>query len=91
MLELNTFGHAVCALLIYLLWWEKPFDVDYPTMIEDPFLWDVYARNWMTDHRSPIIDQYCHELTAYLSRDEVFQTLSQVGLSHSLPSSGSFE
>lgn len=24
LLELNTFGHAVCALLIYLLWWEKP-------------------------------------------------------------------
>ncbi|KAI4220082.1 MAG: hypothetical protein LQ349_008175, partial [Xanthoria aureola] len=32
LLELNTFGHAVCALFIYLLWWEKPFEVDIPTI-----------------------------------------------------------
>lgn len=33
LLELNTFGHAVCALLIYVLWWDKPFEVDYPTVL----------------------------------------------------------
>lgn len=25
LLELNTFGHCICAVLIYLLWSEKPF------------------------------------------------------------------
>ncbi|MCJ1477821.1 hypothetical protein MMC13_006494 [Lambiella insularis] len=24
LLELNTFAHALCALLVYLLWWSKP-------------------------------------------------------------------
>lgn len=24
--ELNTLGHALCALLIYCLWWNKPLD-----------------------------------------------------------------
>jgi hypothetical protein len=34
LLELNTFGHAVCALFIYLLWWDKPLDVEEPTLIQ---------------------------------------------------------
>jgi hypothetical protein len=25
--ELNTVAHSICALLVYLLWWEKPLDV----------------------------------------------------------------
>ncbi len=34
LLELNTIGHALCALLIYALWWDKPFDVEQPTVIK---------------------------------------------------------
>ncbi|KAL9623894.1 MAG: hypothetical protein Q9160_001886 [Pyrenula sp. 1 TL-2023] len=33
LLELNTAAHALCALLIYCLWWSKPLDIDEPTMI----------------------------------------------------------
>ena len=33
LLELNTFAHALCTLLIYLLWWNKPLDVEEPTTI----------------------------------------------------------
>ncbi|KAK3348963.1 hypothetical protein B0T25DRAFT_481303 [Lasiosphaeria hispida] len=33
LLELNTFAHAVCALIAYLLWWRKPLDVEEPTLI----------------------------------------------------------
>lgn len=32
-LELNTFAHALCTLLIYLLWWDKPLDITEPTII----------------------------------------------------------
>lgn len=35
LLELNTIAHAVCALLIYGLWWDKPLDIEEPTMIND--------------------------------------------------------
>lgn len=33
LLELNTFGHAVCALAIYLAWWRKPLDVEEPEQL----------------------------------------------------------
>lgn len=34
LLELNTFAHAICALLVYVLWWDKPLDVSEPTVID---------------------------------------------------------
>ena len=34
LLELNTFAHAICALLVYLLWWDKPLDVHEPIIID---------------------------------------------------------
>ncbi|KAK4451964.1 hypothetical protein QBC34DRAFT_377934 [Podospora aff. communis PSN243] len=33
-LELNTFSHALCALVAYCLWWQKPLDIEEPTRIE---------------------------------------------------------
>jgi hypothetical protein len=32
-LELNTFAHALCTLLLYCFWWDKPLDVSEPTFI----------------------------------------------------------
>ncbi|KAL8980024.1 MAG: hypothetical protein Q9205_004780 [Flavoplaca limonia] len=34
LLELHTVAHAVCALLVYILWWSKPLDVQEPTVID---------------------------------------------------------
>jgi hypothetical protein len=33
LLELNTFGHAICTLVTYFLWWRKPLDVQEPEPI----------------------------------------------------------
>ncbi|KAF2797184.1 hypothetical protein K505DRAFT_236065, partial [Melanomma pulvis-pyrius CBS 109.77] len=33
LLELNTLAHSLCALIIYLLWWDKPLDIEEPTVI----------------------------------------------------------
>ena len=33
LLELNTFGHAVCTLFIYFMWWNKPLDIQEPEQI----------------------------------------------------------
>ncbi|SPO07084.1 uncharacterized protein DNG_09778 [Cephalotrichum gorgonifer] len=33
LLELNTFGHAICTLLVYCLWWSKPLDIAEPEII----------------------------------------------------------
>ncbi|KID90379.1 hypothetical protein MAJ_10957, partial [Metarhizium majus ARSEF 297] len=35
LLELYTFAHALCALIIYGLWWRKPLDIEKPTLIDD--------------------------------------------------------
>lgn len=36
LLELNTFVHTLFALITYMLWWKKPFNVDVPTTIPKP-------------------------------------------------------
>jgi uncharacterized membrane protein len=33
LLELNTLAHALCMLLIYWLWWDKPLNIEEPVTI----------------------------------------------------------
>lgn len=33
LLELNTFAHCVSTLLIYIFWWDKPYDVEVHTYV----------------------------------------------------------
>lgn len=35
-LELATMGFVGCALLMYILWWDKPFDVEHSVIINCP-------------------------------------------------------
>jgi hypothetical protein len=34
LLELSTFAHTLCRLLIYNFWWHKPLDIEEPTHIK---------------------------------------------------------
>jgi hypothetical protein len=34
LLELNTFVHAICALLSYIFWWHKPLDISESTILQ---------------------------------------------------------
>jgi hypothetical protein len=43
LLELNTFAHALCTLIIYLLWWDKPLDVEEPALIEGAEMHEICA------------------------------------------------
>ncbi len=52
LLELNTFGHSLCTLLIYLLWWYKPLNVDEPTLIRGDKIQPLFAYMWMTSRTS---------------------------------------
>ncbi|KAL9019840.1 MAG: hypothetical protein Q9185_002889 [Variospora sp. 1 TL-2023] len=52
LLELNTFAHALCTLVIYILWWHKPLDIDEPTLLTDPRLFPLAAYMWMTSRVS---------------------------------------
>ncbi|KAL8849147.1 MAG: hypothetical protein Q9221_005870 [Calogaya cf. arnoldii] len=56
LLELNTVAHALCTLVIYLLWWHKPLDVEEPTLITDPKFGPILAYMWMCSRVAA--DQY---------------------------------
>lgn len=57
LLELNTFAHALCALVIFMIWWNKPLDV------EEPFLIDVQG-----DREAELCAYFCNELWEPLFR-----------------------
>ncbi|KAI4253668.1 MAG: hypothetical protein LQ352_003556 [Teloschistes flavicans] len=52
LLELNTVGHALCALVIYLSWWDKPLDIGEPTLISDSKYHPILAYMWMSSRLS---------------------------------------
>jgi hypothetical protein len=43
LLELNTLAHAFFALLAFLFWWNKPFDIDEPTLLRGERAYGIYA------------------------------------------------
>ena len=47
LLELNAFAHACCTLLIYVLWWDKPLDVEEPTLVKGEGTRELNAYMWM--------------------------------------------
>ena len=42
-MELNTFAHSLCALLVYFLWWNKPLDISVPTLMSGEQAWELCA------------------------------------------------
>ncbi len=74
-MELNTFGHAISAVLIYFIWWEKPFDVDYPTVFSSQILLDYRALLWMYDNRSAAAEAANREIKTHLRGEEVTRRL----------------
>lgn len=52
LLELNTVGHALCTLVIYVFWWEKPLDIEEPTVVQDAGLHPIVAYMWMSSRVS---------------------------------------
>ena len=88
LLEVNTFGHAICALFIYLLWWEKPFEVDIPTTIESQPLLDLYALAWIRTRSasskdlrpSPLVQSMTHDYLKLLEANRQYQESDGVSL-----------
>ena len=95
LLELNTFAHAMCTLLIYLLWWHKPLDVEEPTVIQGDNAGAVFAAMAMLDcaQRDPRKSNqgfmrtkgYCsitHDMDAVPPDETVDEILQSLGTSH---------
>jgi hypothetical protein len=43
LLELNTFAHAMCTIVVYFVWWHKPLDVERPLLIISPKMCPLLA------------------------------------------------
>ncbi len=65
-------------VLIYVLWWEKPFEVDYPTLIQSQNLWDFRALHVMQTNRSPATELINREFRARVESDKRFQALKSI-------------
>ena len=38
MLEINTLGHVICALIMFAFWFQKPLMIDVPVMVDEDWL-----------------------------------------------------
>jgi hypothetical protein len=52
LLEVNTIGHVVCALAMYLLWWYKPRQIKEPTQLEGEWIALLCAYMYLTSRLS---------------------------------------
>lgn len=55
LLELNTFAHCVSTLIIYLCWWDKPYEAESHVWIESPSL----SLKYLLLRHHPTLSFYC--------------------------------
>ena len=48
LLEINTLGHVLCALVIYILWWHKPRQIFEPTKLSGEWTRPICAYIYMS-------------------------------------------
>ena len=48
LLEINTLGHVLCALVIYILWWHKPRQIFEPTKLSGGWTRPICAYMYMS-------------------------------------------
>lgn len=54
LLEINTLAHVACALIMYVLWWDKPFDVHDPIVLVGEWKRPVVAAMWMLGEKTSV-------------------------------------
>lgn len=52
LLEVNTLGHVICALVIYVLWWNKPRSINEPTRLVGDWIGPICAYMFMSSRIS---------------------------------------
>lgn len=57
LLEVHTVAHVVCALVMYVIWWHKPRQVESPTLLKGARLWPLAMYMFLASRmsgRSPL-------------------------------------
>ena len=52
LLEVNTLAHVMCALLIYILWWDKPKLINEPTVLHGKWIPPISSYMYMSSQIS---------------------------------------
>lgn len=52
LLEVTTIGHGLCAIILYMLWWNKPRFIQEPTRIEGEWMRPICAFMFMASRAS---------------------------------------
>ena len=52
LLEVNTLAHVICALIIYILWWDKPKLINEPTKLSGDWVPPVSSYMYMSSQIS---------------------------------------
>jgi hypothetical protein len=69
-LELTTMGFVGCALVLYILWWHKPFDVEHSIPIDCPLqdrnkmltkLRALFEAKYTSKFLAPSWEDYCKD------------------------------
>lgn len=66
LLEINAFGHALCALIIFWFWLKKPYDIKSPIPVAEPWVEPVAAL-WSLEMGCAIQD-CSHEMNTRIMR-----------------------
>ncbi|KAK0702546.1 hypothetical protein B0T21DRAFT_431893 [Apiosordaria backusii] len=96
LLEINTCGHVACALVIYLLWWNKPLDILVPTLLPDNkemkealALMHLCSPETGGAYEHGIMDIRCFVHTPVIAADNDAQEMSELRTHLSIGSPGS--
>jgi hypothetical protein len=76
LLELNTFAHALCTLIVYVLWWKKPLNMEHPLLIDGDRMRPLLAYMWMASKTSCIPKpRISGRTTTAVGRDPEFEAI----------------
>lgn len=53
-LELTTFAHSICTILIFMAWWKKPQNMEKAHILKDDRLKPLVAYMWMASNTSAL-------------------------------------
>lgn len=77
LLELNTFAHAMCTVIVYFIWWKKPLDVERPLLIKSDRIKPLLAFMWMASKTSARPKIKSNGETSYkVGRDPEFEAIT---------------
>ncbi|KAK6538135.1 hypothetical protein TWF694_011017 [Orbilia ellipsospora] len=54
LIEVNTMGHVLCALIVYILWWHKPREVGEPTVLSGDWVGPLCSFMYMSSRISGV-------------------------------------